>query len=153
MLCHISFAQEEKRLALVIGNSEYSSGKLNNAVNDANKVSAKLKTLGFDVILKNNTLHKQKIAVEIKENSSWIIVNKVKFISYIKENSESISVISLIPLGDGYINFPEIELFEYQSSQDDLPLKINNQNIHITMNFNLIRIKSKDKKLVKTAII
>ena len=54
MLCHISFAQEEKRLALVIGNSEYASGRLNNAVNDANKVSSKLKTLGFDVILKNN---------------------------------------------------------------------------------------------------
>ena len=52
------FAQEEKRLALVIGNSEYTSGKLNNAVNDANKVSAKLKTLGFDVMLYNNTSQK-----------------------------------------------------------------------------------------------
>ena len=106
----------------------------------------------FRLILRNNTLCTQKISVEIKENSSWIIVNKVRFISYIKENSESIYVISLIPLSDGYINFPEIELYEYQSSQD-LPLKINNQNIHITMNFNLIRINSRDKKLVKTAII
>lgn len=107
----------------------------------------------FQLILRNNTLYKQKILVDIKENSSWIIVNKVKFISYIKEKSESLSVISLIPLCDGYINFPEIELYEYQSSQDNLPLKINNQNIHITMNFNIIRIQSKDKKLVKTAII
>ena len=54
MFSYISFAQAEKRLALVIGNSEYTSGELKNAVNDANKVSAKLKTLGFDVILKNN---------------------------------------------------------------------------------------------------
>lgn len=54
------YAQTEKRLALVIGNSEYASGKLNNAVNDANKVSAKLQALGFDVMPTcNNTSHKE----------------------------------------------------------------------------------------------
>lgn len=58
LIPYLLFAQEERRLALVIGNSEYTSGKLPNAVNDANKVSAKLKTLGFDVMLYNNASQK-----------------------------------------------------------------------------------------------
>lgn len=52
---NVTFAQIEKRLALVIGNNEYSKQKLNNAVNDASCVAAKLKTLGFDVMLHKNT--------------------------------------------------------------------------------------------------
>lgn len=46
-----SFGQAEKRLALVIGNAEYEGkgNSLRNPINDANDVSAKLKTLGFDV--------------------------------------------------------------------------------------------------------
>ena len=45
------YAQNEKRLALVIGNAEYvgKGNTLRNPVNDANDVSNKLKTLGFDV--------------------------------------------------------------------------------------------------------
>ena len=46
-----SFAQNERRLALVIGNAEY-EGKgntLRTPVNDANDVAIKLKALGFDV--------------------------------------------------------------------------------------------------------
>ena len=44
-------AQNERRLALVIGNAEYvgKGNTLRNPVNDANDVSNKLKTLGFDV--------------------------------------------------------------------------------------------------------
>ncbi len=52
VLAHITaFAQNERRLALVIGNAEYvgKGNTLRNPVNDANDVSTKLKTLGFDV--------------------------------------------------------------------------------------------------------
>ena len=45
------FAQSEKRLALIVGNSDYGSGNsLKNPVNDAKDVSAKLNNMGFDVI-------------------------------------------------------------------------------------------------------
>ncbi len=43
-------SQSEKRLALVVGNANYSEGRLKNPVNDAIDLSEKLKTLGFDVI-------------------------------------------------------------------------------------------------------
>lgn len=41
----------EKRLALIVGNAAYSDYPLVNPVNDATDVAAKLKSLGFDVIL------------------------------------------------------------------------------------------------------
>jgi len=39
----------EKRVALVIGNSNYSTSRLRNPVNDAKAMSIKLRSLGFDV--------------------------------------------------------------------------------------------------------
>ena len=42
------------RIALVIGNAAYADSPLKNAVNDANAVAARLKSMGFDVTLKLN---------------------------------------------------------------------------------------------------
>ena len=47
-------AASEQRIALVIGNSAYSSGPLKNPVNDATDMAAMLKKLGFSVTLKKN---------------------------------------------------------------------------------------------------
>jgi hypothetical protein len=47
-------ADTSTRLALVIGNSAYSTGPLKNPVNDATDMAAALKDLGFTVILKKN---------------------------------------------------------------------------------------------------
>jgi len=47
-------AATEKRIALVIGNSAYSSGPLKNPVNDATDMATVLKKLGFTVTLKRN---------------------------------------------------------------------------------------------------
>jgi uncharacterized caspase-like protein len=44
----------ETRIALVIGNSEYSSGPLPNPANDAKMISDTLTTLGFEVIARRN---------------------------------------------------------------------------------------------------
>lgn len=47
-------AATERRIALVIGNSAYSSGPLKNPVNDAAAMASQLQRLGFTVILKKN---------------------------------------------------------------------------------------------------
>ncbi len=47
-------AATERRTALVIGNSAYSSGPLKNPVNDAASMATQLQKLGFTVILKKN---------------------------------------------------------------------------------------------------
>lgn len=44
-------AAPEQRIALVIGNSAYSSGPLKNPINDAADMAAMLKKLGFSVTL------------------------------------------------------------------------------------------------------
>ena len=52
-------AATEQRIALVIGNSTYSSAPLKNPVNDATDVAATLKSLGFNVILKTNATKRE----------------------------------------------------------------------------------------------
>ena len=47
------------RTALVIGNSAYESSPLTNPTNDAEDISAKLKTLGFNVMLQLNASRKE----------------------------------------------------------------------------------------------
>jgi len=51
---HALQAATERRIALVIGNSAYSSGPLKNPVNDAAAMATQLQKFGFTVILKKN---------------------------------------------------------------------------------------------------
>lgn len=51
-------ATAQQRTALVIGNSAYENGSLNNPVNDATDVAEAIKRLGFEVILKKNIGHR-----------------------------------------------------------------------------------------------
>lgn len=60
-------AQEEKRLALVIGNANYSVGELKNPVNDALLMAEAFDSLGFDVILDTNIQTKYEFVEVIKE--------------------------------------------------------------------------------------
>src|SRR5947207_340538 len=46
--------RSEKRVALVIGNGAYASSPLKNPVNDARAMAHALKSLGFDVIAREN---------------------------------------------------------------------------------------------------
>ena len=49
-----SSSKTEKRLALVIGNSEYKENPLRNPVNDASAIAGTLRELGFEVMLSTN---------------------------------------------------------------------------------------------------
>jgi uncharacterized caspase-like protein len=53
---------QQRRLALVIGNSAYRSEPLKNPVNDARAVAASLRTLGFRVIHQENTSFRDLIS-------------------------------------------------------------------------------------------
>ncbi len=59
-------AQEEKRLALVIGNANYDKGELKNPVNDARLIASTLDSLDFDVILETD-LDKGKFMKKVVE--------------------------------------------------------------------------------------
>ena len=54
-LCHPAFAQKEKRLALVIGQSGYQHvQKLTNPINDASAIADRFKAAGFEVDLRRD---------------------------------------------------------------------------------------------------
>ena len=61
------FSQNEKRLALVIGNANYDKGKLENSVNDALLMAKTLDSLKFDVILDTNISSKERFIKTIRE--------------------------------------------------------------------------------------
>ncbi|MDG1689742.1 MAG: caspase family protein, partial [Flavobacteriales bacterium] len=66
-LINITNSQEEKRLALVIGNDNYDKGELNNPVNDAILIAKTLDSVGFDIILDTNISSRRNFVETIKE--------------------------------------------------------------------------------------
>ena len=73
---------QEKRLALVIGNSDYEKGQLKNPVNDAKLIARTLDSLGFDVIAKYNLTSQIEIKDAIKEFGSRRENYEVGFVYY-----------------------------------------------------------------------
>lgn len=77
--------QKEKRLALVIGNSDYHSNsfpKLENTLNDARVIHAKLKSLGFDM---------QPILLDANKNQLWDAITN--FINKINNDSYDVAIV------------------------------------------------------------
>ena len=76
------FSQEEKRLALVIGNANYDKGSLDNPVNDALLVAKTLDDLDFDVILHTNIATREGFIRAIREFGSKRPDYDVAFVYY-----------------------------------------------------------------------
>jgi len=76
------FSQDEKRLALVIGNSNYDKGELKNPVNDARLIASTLDSLEFDVILKENLSTKRDMTAAIREFGTKRSEYDVAFVYY-----------------------------------------------------------------------
>jgi formylglycine-generating enzyme required for sulfatase activity len=74
-------ATGEKRIALVIGNSDYTQGPLKNPVNDARAMRARLEGLGFDVILREN-LKSREISSVYREFRNKITPGAVALVFY-----------------------------------------------------------------------
>ena len=73
---------QEKRLALVIGNSDYEKGELKNPVNDAKLIAKTLDSLGFDVIEKYNLVTQLEFKNAIKEFGTRRENYEVGFVYY-----------------------------------------------------------------------
>ena len=73
--------QQESRVALVIGNGAYKSSPLKNPVNDSKDVAAKLRSLGFTVVERNNLVVKQ-IGSTLREFRSTLKAGSVALVYY-----------------------------------------------------------------------
>ena len=69
-------AATEQRTALVIGNSNYSSGDLKNPVNDATDMAMSLQSLGFSVIIKWQNVEEEKAALEAKKSTTMAMAKR-----------------------------------------------------------------------------
>lgn len=74
--------QDQSRLALVIGNSNYDAGELRNPANDAEHVAETLEGLSFDVILATNLETKRDFLNVVREFGSRRVNYDVAFVYY-----------------------------------------------------------------------
>jgi hypothetical protein len=91
-------ANNEKRVALVIGNSNYASSPLRNPVNDANLVAATLGDLGFEVI-KRTDANLRDMQLAVREFSRKIQGGSVGLFYYAGHGMQSSGRNFLIPIG------------------------------------------------------
>ena len=117
-LISVSFlAQEETRLALVIGNANYNVGELKNPVNDALLVAATLHALDFDVILDTNITDKALFIKTIREFGDRRPDYDVAFIYYAGHG---------IQIGSENYLLPTAKTFESEFDVEDYGVSVKN---------------------------
>ena len=105
-----SATSAEHRVALVIGNAAYGQGSLANPVNDARAMASRLRTLGFDVILREN-LKTRDIGGVYREFRSKISPGNVALVFYAGHGIQF--------KGQNY--FPAVD--SVINSEEDVPLQ------------------------------
>jgi uncharacterized caspase-like protein len=98
------------RVALVIGNSAYSTKPLDNPVNDARAMSAKLQSLGFTVIKKEN-MRQREVGGVLRELRSKIKAGDEVLVFYAGHGLQ-VKGVNYLPVVDADIQ-----------SEDDVPLQ------------------------------
>lgn len=98
-------AEGGNRVALVIGNAAYQSSPLVNPVNDARAVTAKLKTIGFEVITRENLTQKQ-IGATLREFRSRLSAGAEALFFYAGHGLQ-VSGINYLPAIDADISSEE----------------------------------------------
>ena len=95
-----TYCQDETRLALVIGNSDYEfTSKLPNPVNDAVLIKETLESLGFDVIFDTNLVDRRAFIATIGEFGERRPDYDVAFVFYAGHGSQINNKNYLLPTG------------------------------------------------------
>ncbi len=133
LISFFSFSQKEKRLALVIGNSEYIKGPLKNPVNDASLIAATLEGLDFEVMLYKNLKTRASMLKAISEFGQKRPLYDVGFIYYaghgIQVNNENF----LIPTDELINNKLEVE--DYAVSLQKILRYLESSGVSNNINF------------------
>ena len=99
----------EKRLALVIGNSNYESVPLKNPANDARDMADQLERLGFDVILETNAVKRTMLAAMERFGRS-LRDAKVGLFFFAGHGMQVKGINYLIPVGAYVRNETDVEI-------------------------------------------
>jgi hypothetical protein len=126
------FSQEtEKRLALVIGNSNYDKGELKNPVDDARLIASTLDSLDFDVILKENLSTNSDMRAAIREFGTKRSEYDVAFVYYAGHG---------IQVDDENFLLPTKEVFEEEFDVMDYGVSVQNIMRYIRAQTNEVNI-------------
>ena len=109
------FSQDEKRLALVIGNANYDKVELKNPVNDARLIASTLDSLDFDVILATNLEDQRSFLNKVREFGSQRDQYDVGFVYYAGHGVQ----IS----GENYL-LPTKEIYESENDIEDYAVNV-----------------------------
>ena len=111
LLFVFTHAQEEKRLALVIGNANYDKGELKNPVNDARLIASTLDSLNFDVILKENLESQNNFKRAILEFGKKRPNYDVAFVYYAGHGVQISDQNYLLPTMEEFTSEDEVKMF------------------------------------------
>ena len=127
----IVFSNDEKRLALVIGNANYTKGELKNPVNDARLIASTLDSLDFDVIFKENLENRTDFIRSIREFGNKRSEYDVAFVYYAGHG---------IQVDDENFLLPTKE--EFSSEEDVIDFGVSVQNVmrYLTSQTNEVNI-------------
>ena len=100
------FSQDEKRLALVIGNANYDLGVLKNPVNDAVLMSKTLKEVGFEVMLYTDLIDKRSMTEALRDFKEKVPNYQTCLVYYaghgIQINTQNYLIPTQVNLRDAY---------------------------------------------------
>ena len=108
------YSQEEKRLALVIGNADYEKGVLKNPVNDAKLIAKALDSLGFEVLEYYNLTTQRQLKKAILEFGAKRDSANVGFVYYAGHGVQVNNENYLLPTQEEYTS--QTEVIEYAVS-------------------------------------
>ena len=103
--------EKQKRLALIIGNSNYEKGVLKNPVNDARLMASTLDSLNFDVLLKENLSTRREMTDAIREFESKLSEYDVSFVYYAGHGIQVDNQNYLLPTKEVFKN--ETDVLDY----------------------------------------
>ena len=105
-----------ERVALVIGNASYANGMLHNPVNDARAVAAKLESLGFKVLLREN-LNREAMYSSLNEFSQNLKRDGVGLFYYAGHGMQINGKNYLIPVDKEIQREDDIEFRGFDANQ------------------------------------
>ncbi len=133
LLCFplLVYSQDDKRLALVIGNANYDKGPLNNPVNDALLMAQTLDSLYFDVILDTNIADKRSFKETIREFGNRRPDYDVAFVYYAGHGIQVGSENYLLPTKEVFES--EYDVQDYGVSVQDIMRYLTGMSNHINV--------------------
>ena len=109
------YSQDEKRLALVIGNANYEKGELKNPVNDARLIASTLDSLNFEVLLYENLQTRRDMLSAVNEFGAKLPEYEASFVYYAGHG---------IQMNNENFLLPTKEVFEMEIDVEDYGVSV-----------------------------